>query len=134
MRRPPLIHAALCAIALLATCVPGAAAADPALPDLLTAPRMESAGGLTVTDERDVSPSTFDVLVSTSEINPKATQAGLGIRIVLPTDYATSGKRYPVVYLLHGFAVGEDTGRSLSASAGARLRRSGGTSGRAARS
>jgi S-formylglutathione hydrolase FrmB len=61
-----------------------------------------SGDGITVTAVTQVSERTVDVLVSTPAIAEAATSRGNGVRITLPPDYATSGKRYPVIYDLHG--------------------------------
>ncbi|CAF3321643.1 unnamed protein product [Rotaria socialis] len=63
------------------------------------APHFISAFGLTVRSSSQLTNQLYEVVVSTEEV--------LGdqkIRILVPTDYATSGvsRRYPVLYLLHG--------------------------------
>src|SRR5690348_2758221 len=41
---------------------------------------------------------------------PSVALAGrMHVRVVLPDDYATSGRRFPVVYFLHGLPAGPTT-------------------------
>lgn len=65
-------------------------------------PTITSGDGITVESVARVSARTFDIVLSTPHISNAATLEGNGVRITLPPDYATSGKRYPVVYDLHG--------------------------------
>lgn len=58
---------------------------------------------ITVESVETISPRTFDVFVATPNVSPKAKMSRKnGIRVTLPVDYSTSGKRYPVLYFLHG--------------------------------
>lgn len=65
-------------------------------------PAITSGEGIVVEGIERVSARTFDILVSTPNVDPATTKKGNGVRITLPPGYATSGKRYPVVYHLHG--------------------------------
>jgi S-formylglutathione hydrolase FrmB len=65
-------------------------------------PTFSSGDGITVTAVNQVSERTLDVLVSTTTVAEAATSHGNGVRITFPPGYATSGKRYPVLYDLHG--------------------------------
>ena len=79
---------------------PPPALVPPSSPDAL--PAITSGEGITVERVERVSARTFDVLLSTPNVDPAATVKGNGVRVTLPPGYATSGKRYPVVYHLHG--------------------------------
>ncbi|MEJ7596299.1 MAG: alpha/beta hydrolase-fold protein [Kofleriaceae bacterium] len=61
-----------------------------------------SGDGITVISVTPVSDRTIDIQLSTPNIAEAATTHGNGIRVTLPPDYATSGKRYPVIFDLHG--------------------------------
>jgi S-formylglutathione hydrolase FrmB len=66
-----------------------------------------SAGGITVTATRWISPRTVEADISTPLINPFAVNGPHRIRVTLPNDYNQNvTARYPVVYLLHGGAGG----------------------------
>lgn len=62
-------------------------------------PNLVPASGLTVANVSKVNDQLYEVFVRSQQV--KNDQK---VRILLPTDYATSGKtrRYPVLYLLHG--------------------------------
>jgi S-formylglutathione hydrolase FrmB len=63
------------------------------------APNFVSACGLTVQSSTLLNPQLYEVVVSSKEV-----LGNQAIRIIVPTDYTTSGpnRRYPVLYLLHG--------------------------------
>lgn len=63
------------------------------------APDFVSAYGLTVQSSTLLNPQLYEVVVSSKEVLGNQT-----IRIIVPSDYTTSGpnRRYPVLYLLHG--------------------------------
>jgi S-formylglutathione hydrolase FrmB len=63
------------------------------------APNFVSACGITVLSSTQLNSQLYQVIVSSEEVRGNQT-----IRILVPTDYATSGasRRYPVLYLLHG--------------------------------
>jgi len=63
------------------------------------APNFVSGFGLTVLSSTQLNSQLYEVVVSSEEVRGNQT-----IRILVPTDYATSGagRRYPVLYLLHG--------------------------------
>jgi S-formylglutathione hydrolase FrmB len=65
-----------------------------------------SGNGITVTGQRWITARTLEVDISTALIDPIAVNGPHRIRITLPEDYATTVKRYPVMYLLHGGAGG----------------------------
>jgi S-formylglutathione hydrolase FrmB len=72
----------------------------------VAAPTFTSSNGITVTSQSKLQDQLYDLQVSTPAISPKATAKGNGIRVILPRNYETSGaKRYPVIYLLHGFSL-----------------------------
>lgn len=76
--------------------------AAPALPDADTTFAITSGDGITVLSVTPVTERTFDIMVETALVADAATSHGNGIRVTLPADYLTSGKRYPVIYNLHG--------------------------------
>jgi S-formylglutathione hydrolase FrmB len=63
------------------------------------APNFVSGFGLTVLSSTQLKNQLYEVVVSSEEVRGNQT-----IRILVPTDYTTSGtsRRYPVLYLLHG--------------------------------
>jgi S-formylglutathione hydrolase FrmB len=63
------------------------------------APNFVSGCGLTLLSSTQLNTQLYEVVVSSQEVRGNQT-----IRILVPTDYATSGasRRYPVLYLLHG--------------------------------
>jgi S-formylglutathione hydrolase FrmB len=63
------------------------------------APNFISGCGLTVHSTTQLNNQLYEVVVSSEQVLGNQT-----IRILLPTDYTTSGasRRYPVLYLLHG--------------------------------
>jgi len=63
------------------------------------APNFVSGCGLTVVSSTPINPQLYEVVVSSEEV-----RGNQRVRILVPTDYATSGasRRYPVLYLLHG--------------------------------
>lgn len=66
------------------------------------AQEFHSAHGIEVLDHvSDVAPRTLELQVRTDAVDPRFTHAGVKIRVTLPEDY-DSGRRYPVLYLLHG--------------------------------
>lgn len=63
------------------------------------APDFVPAYGLTIQSSTLLNPQLYEVVVSSKEVLGNQT-----IRIIVPSDYTTSGpnRRYPVLYLLHG--------------------------------
>src|SRR6266540_2708405 len=97
--RSTLRRALTITVALVAALVsPVAARAD--------APAFRSGFGITVAGVHAVSPRTLAVDITTPNVNPTAVNGAHQVRITLPDGYAGSGKRYPVLYLLHGGAGG----------------------------
>lgn len=87
---------ASCAVAASLVLTAPVAHAAEALP-------VASSSGITVTKVTAVSERTWELTVSTDAITSGyATKGELSVRVTLPRDYATSGKRYPTLYLLHG--------------------------------
>lgn len=70
------------------------------------APAFRSGFGITVTGTHQVSPRTVAVDITTPNVNPTAVNGPHQVRITLPDGYPADGRRYPVVYLLHGGAGG----------------------------
>ena len=67
------------------------------------APNFVSGFGLTFISYTQLNPQLYEVVVSSKEV-----RGNQKIRIIVPTDYTTSGpsRRYPVLYLLHGSSGG----------------------------
>jgi hypothetical protein len=67
------------------------------------APNFVSGFGLTFLSSTQLNPQLYEVVVSSKQVRGNQT-----IRILVPTDYTTSGpnRRYPVLYLLHGSSGG----------------------------
>ncbi|MDI2124821.1 alpha/beta hydrolase [Yinghuangia seranimata] len=61
--------------------------------------------GLQIIDSNESDPRLKYYRFKTAEIG---WPTGPGVNVVVPADYATSGKRYPVLYLLHGGGEGND--------------------------
>jgi len=63
------------------------------------APNFISGCGLTFLSAKQLNSQLYEVVVSSAEVRGNQT-----VRILLPTDYTTSGasRRYPTLYLLHG--------------------------------
>jgi S-formylglutathione hydrolase FrmB len=66
-------------------------------------PSFVSGFGLTVCSSTQLNNQLYEVVVASEEVRGNQT-----VRILVPTDYATSGtsRRYPVLYLLHGASGG----------------------------
>lgn len=79
-------------------------------PDALAAPVATSVtiaptdgDGITVDRVEDVTDRTKEIFISSAKVSPKTTHPGeLSLRVTFPADYDSSGKQYPVLYLLHG--------------------------------
>jgi S-formylglutathione hydrolase FrmB len=93
------------ALTLALAVAPGARAAQDGL---------SSANALTLLSTQQLDPRLSELTFSTP-----ALQAPTGVRVLLPSGYATSGQRYPVLYLLNG-AFGDETDWTVQGDAEAR--------------
>jgi S-formylglutathione hydrolase FrmB len=66
---------------------------------------------LTLVSRTQLSPRLFELTLHTTTLDPETTK----VRVLLPSDYATSGRRYPVLYLLHGGLTDASTWTALGA-------------------
>lgn len=98
-----MLPALVAATVPAALVVPTTAAAAPTPTVVPSAAAPTSSNGITVTGAERLTDRTWRLDITTPNVTAKyATHAGMSVRVTLPADYETSGKRYPTLYLLHG--------------------------------
>jgi S-formylglutathione hydrolase FrmB len=74
-------------------------------------PRSARNPPLTLVSRTQLSPRLFELTLHTTTLQPEDTT----VRVLLPSDYSSSKRRYPVLYLLHGGLTDASTWTALGA-------------------
>ena len=74
---------------------------------LLLAPTLVLAGG---------APASLGARVVETSFRSQAVRGVVRMEVYLPADYTTSGKRYPVIYFLHGLPASSSSYRGATSS------------------